>query len=182
MPVCHIKLHRFLAVRVYAHTFCHSLVGLLIGTDTVCRMHIQSDFHISFVKPVHKLLGIREKLPVPGISGPTASILRINIHQMPVHIYYSYRKRDLLPLKAFHQLFVFLLRIFVITAPPVSKHPAGQKGRPAAEIIQILNCLLIPVPITEEIEIYAVLRTHFHPSVLRDCHTAAVIHNRKSVP
>ena len=181
MPVRHIKRHRLPAFWIYSHTFRHPLVGLLIGTYPVRRMYIQCDLHISAVKPVHKLFWVREKLTVPGISGPAASVFRINIHQMPVHIHNGHREGNPLPLKTLHQLLVFLLCVSVIAAPPVSEHPSGQQWCSAAEIVEVLYCLLIPVAIAEEIEINTSLRTQVHPSILCNCHTAAVIHNGKSV-
>lgn len=75
-----------------------------------------------FVQPVHKFRRIGEKLLIPGISCPSASIYRRYIlYQMPVHIYNCNRKRHFFFLKTLYQFFVLCLCVFVISAPPVSE-------------------------------------------------------------
>ena len=118
--ICRIKVYRLFLLPIDSHFFCHCPVLFLMGPDTVCRMDIQSHPLIPVMKPLKKLLRIRKQVPVPGIAGPAASVLGINVYQVPVHIDNSHRKRNLLLFKSVHQFFVGFFCIFIISAPPVS--------------------------------------------------------------
>ena len=120
--ICHIKKYRFLTCRSNSHLLCNSRIGFFISTHSICRMYVQCDLISMFVQPVHKFRRIWEKLLIPGISCPSASIYRRYIlYQMPVHIYNCNRKRHFFFLKTLYQFFVLCLCVFVISAPPVSE-------------------------------------------------------------
>ena len=182
MRIRRIKLYRNLAFRVNSHLLCHTFVWLFICTDTICRMYIQCDFHSMFMKPLHKCFRIRKEILVPGISGPTAAVFGIHIiHQMPVHIHNGNRKWKFFFLETFHQFLILILRITMITAPPVSHGIAGKQRCFSTEMIKIFQTFQIAMTIPKEIHIYDSLFSQLNPSIFCQYHRMTVINHRKPI-
>ena len=72
---------------------------------------------------------------------------------MPVHIQNGNSKWDPLFLKASDQSLIFILRIFIISAPPVSQCIAWQKWCVSTQLEKIPDALHIIMPIPEHIKI-----------------------------
>ena len=132
-----VEIHRKLFGFVNTHSVCHFLIHILISLYTIRRMYIQGNTHPTLMKLLQETLRIREKITVPGISGPSISVFRINFRHMPVHVDNPYRKWNLLFFETIHQLQISFLRIWIVAAPPVSKGKPGNHRRSAAKMIVI---------------------------------------------
>ncbi len=164
----HIKLHRHLFFHINAQSPGHRLIHLLIGPHAVRRMDIQRHMHPLLMKPSQEPLRIREELLIPGIAGPAGSVFLINIHQMPVHVNHRHRQRHVLRPEALHQLPIGLLRIFMITAPPIPQRIPRHHRRRPAQPVEILNAGQIIRPISPEVQIDLRMLPDFHPAILSD--------------
>ena len=133
-----VKIYRLFIFPVCAHFFSYRPVRFLMGPDTVRRMDVQRHPHIPVMEPLKKLLRIRKQIPVPGVTGPAAAVLWINVYQMPVHINDSHGKRDLFLFKTLHQSFIGRLCIFVIPAPPVAQGISGNHRDFPGKMIKVL--------------------------------------------
>ena len=103
---CRITYNRVLIFIIHAHFLCHINIHLFAALHTIRWMHIQGSMHSSVMEFSKKALRIREKLFVPGISCPSASVFRVHINLMPVHIYYGYCEWDVLFIEFVHQLHI----------------------------------------------------------------------------
>ena len=118
---------------ILPHGLRHSGIQFLTGTDAVRRVIVQGYLQSLAMQPGQQLLRLREFLPVPGIARPSGAVFRVDIRHMPVHIQHGDRQGNLLPLKAFHQLHVFLLGIGIVAAPPVAQGKAGHRRHAAGQ-------------------------------------------------
>ena len=171
-----IKVHRLFLFLVYPHGLRHLGITVLKSPHSVCRMDIQRGVHGPVVELLQKARRIREHFPVPGITCPPTSVLGVNIHQMPIHVNHRHRKRNPLPVKALHQLYVGFFRIFIISAPPVSKDKPGQHGGFAAQEIKIFQRLPVTEAVSKEINVLSRSFSGRYPSVLSKEQGLGVIH------
>ena len=103
---CRITYNQVLIFIVHAHFLCHINIHFFTALHTIRRVYVQGSMHSSVMELSKKALRIREKLFVPGISCPAASVFRVHINLMPVHIYYCYREWDILFIEFVHQLHI----------------------------------------------------------------------------
>ena len=179
-PAGDIKLDRNLIFVVNTQFFCHRHIVVFKGSDTVCRMDIQGNVHTPVVHFLHHGLRIREQLAVPGISGPALAVLRIDIHVVPAHIQNTYGNRHVLITEAVQQGHILILRIAVISAPPVAQSIPGKQRRGTAELKEHIQCLEIISSIAEEVHIGMPLRCGRYPAVILKYETLAVIDHSKT--
>ena len=181
-PVGKVKGNGLFLFPVPAQGFGHLLIRLLKPSHPVCRVYIQAHLQPMVMEPPHKTFRIRKKLPVPGIACPPVPILGVNIHQMPVHIDHRHRQGDPFLFKAPHQVFIFLLCIFMVPAPPVAKHKPGKQGRMPAEMVEIPQALFVSMPIAKKVKVHRFLAPLPYPAFFQEGNGAAVIQNCDTVP
>ncbi len=182
LRIRHVKFDGFLCFLVHPHHLGDLGIDLLIGSDSQGRVKIQGGVHSLLFKPGKKTGRIREEIPVPGKSGPAASVLWIHrIHQMPVHVDDSHGKRNTLLLELPYQFFVTLFRVLVIPAPPVSQSKPGKKRSLAGQLVVIPKGSPIVCSIHEEIEITLFGNSRGDPSIPVKSHGSGIIQNRPAL-
>ena len=72
---------------------------------------------------------------------------------MPIYIQRCHGKRNLLLFKAIHQMQIFLVRVGVITAPPVTKGKAGEHRRFSADHIKCPHRIAIILTVSKYVKI-----------------------------
>ena len=117
------------------------------------------------MKPGHKFFRIREQFFVPCVACPSASVFRININQMPVHINHRYGKRNFFFLESCHQCFIFLIIVTVKSAPPISKCIPWKQRCLSSEMIVVFQTMLIFMSIPQEININTIFLSRLYPSI-----------------
>ena len=76
---------------------------------------------------------------------------RVQIRPVPVHIHRGDGQRNILCLKAVHELFVFRLRILPVTAPPHAERKARNNRHRAADLIKITDAVTIGTAVCKNI-------------------------------
>ena len=127
-------------------------------------MQIYGDFQILRLEPLQKFFIIRKKTRVPAVAGPAAFYicgirtrntgkLFFQIYPVPVHINRGNGKRDAFLRKALHQIYIFLLCISLIPAPPVSERETRDQRHTAGKAQKITHCRAVIMAINENIKI-----------------------------
>ena len=177
-----VELHRLFLLPVLAQGLGHGAVGLLKGADAVGGVDVQGHPQAMPVQPGHKLRRVGEELFVPGIAGPAAAVLRVHVHQVPVHVDDRHREGHLLGFKPLHQGLILRLVVAVEAAPPVAQSVAGQHRRRAGQVIKIPQAGLVVAAVAEEVEVDALALPGLHPAVGADQQGAAVVQQAVAAP
>ena len=130
------------------------------------------------MQPGEKFSRVGEEVAVPGIAGPAAAVLGVDVHQVPVHVDDRHREGNVLGGKAPDEGLVLGLVVAVEAAPPVAQGVAGQHGGRAGQAVEVPQAVLIVVAVAEEVQVHPVPLPRLDPAVLPDEEGAAVVHHR----
>ena len=129
-------------------------------------MKIECDVHSLIVEPLHEAFRIREIVPVPCIAGPAASVLRVNVCQMPVHINDRHGEGDIFLMETVYQFFISLFRVFVKAAPPVAERVAGDHRHFAAQPAEIAQRSPVIMAVCPEVDVDDIFAPGLYPAVI----------------
>ena len=87
---------------------------------------------------------------------------------MPVHINNGNRERDIFFLKFIHQLIVAFLRIFIISAPPVSESKPWKHRCFSAKSVKIMKRFFVVMSVSEEVQILDALSSWLDPAIRQE--------------
>ena len=177
-----VEGNRLLRIRIASKRLRHLPVHHLVAAHPIRRMNIERRLQTVRMKPGKKFPVVREKILVPGVAGPAAAVFRVDIDKMPVHVNNRDGQRNPVSLKMLNQVFILLLRVLVIPAPPVSECKSWNQRLMSRQMIVICKSLAVIVPIAEEIQISIPRRSGRNRPVLMHQHRMAVVDHGKAAP
>ncbi len=173
--VGYVKLVLLFILWVVTHKSCKLIITVLKRAYSGCRMKIERYLEILVLKPWQEALRVRKKIGVPAVARPAAvghhikefllncltvrifcgffSEFFLNVNPMPIHIDSSHRNRNFSVNKPLHKSDVFVLRVRLISRPPVSESKPRNKRSRARKLKKITDCVYIIVSVGKEIYI-----------------------------
>ena len=124
---------------------------------------------------------VREQVGVPGVAGPAAAVLRVDVDPVPVHVDDRDRERHVLGGEPVHQRDVLVGGVGVVAAPPVAERVAGQqRGRPG-QLVERLEGPLVVAAEREEVEVERAGAARGDPAPVVEQHALGVVDQRDAV-
>ena len=167
-------------------------VAFLEGADAGGGVQVQGGLVAHAVQVSQKTLRIREKVPVPGVAGPSAALVKIVMAKalahiligiVPVHVNYHDVHGDIVLLHLAAKGQEFIVREDPVAAPPVAKRPLGRHGDAAGDLHEVPQGGRVVVSVGEEVPVQAVaFRPFSHPAIGPEKMAGRFIHHRPSVP
>ena len=149
-----VEFHRLFGCGIDADTFGHRLIVVFERAHAVSRMHVQRGFQATLVQVAQERLMIGKQLLIPRIAGPTGTVFRIDIvHAVPVHVNHGCGERNAFALEPVHELQVFVLRVAVVAAPPITECEARQQRRWSGQLVEVLHRFGVAAAVAKEVEV-----------------------------
>ena len=163
-----VEFHCLFGCGINADALGHRLIVVFERAHAVSRMHVQRGFQATLVQVAQERLMIGKQLLIPRIAGPTGTVFRIDIvHTVPVHVNHGCGERNAFALEPVHELQVFVLRVAVVAAPPITECEARQQRRWSGQLVEVLHRFGVAAAVAEEVEVGFLVIARHNPSPQR---------------
>ncbi len=186
----YVKLILLFILWVVTHKSCKLIITVLKRAYTGCGMKIKRYLEIFILKPQKKALRVGKKVGVPTVTGPTAvgcyikkflfdcltmcvfcgffSEPVLNVNPMPIHIDSSHRNRYFSVNKPLHKSDVFVLRVRLVSRPPVAQSKSRNKRSKARKLKEITDCIYVIVTVGKKVNITFLMRPRNNLTIVCD--------------